>query len=53
MSRLTVLSRGRVIRRHLEEYGPLRGLANQAGISLRTDYEWLVHNRAGVRAKIW
>jgi transposase len=47
MSRLTVLSRERLIRRHLEEHVPLRFLAAQAGISLRTAYKWLARYRAG------
>ena len=34
MSRLTVVSRERLIRRHLEEHVPLRTLAAHPGISL-------------------
>ena len=47
MSRLTVVSRERLIRRHLDERVPLRFLAAQAGISLRTAYKWLARYRAG------
>ena len=52
MSRLTVLSRERLIRRHLEEHLPLRVLAAQAGISLRTAYKWLARYRAGGAAAL-
>jgi transposase len=46
MSRLTVVSREPLIHRHLEEGVPLRFLAAQAGISLRTAYKWLARYRA-------
>ncbi|MEY4354438.1 MAG: hypothetical protein RLZZ609_2679 [Cyanobacteriota bacterium] len=52
MSRLTVVSRERLIRRHLDERVPLRFLAAQAGISLRTAYKWLARYRAGGAAAL-
>jgi len=52
MSRLTVVSRERLIRRHLEERVPLRVLAAHAGISLRTAYKWLARYRAGGSAAL-
>jgi hypothetical protein len=39
MARLTPLSRERLIRRHLDENLPLKALAAEAGISLRTAYK--------------
>jgi hypothetical protein len=41
MTRLTVISRERLIRYHLEEHLQLRVLAAYACISLRTAYKWL------------
>jgi hypothetical protein len=52
MSRLTVVSRERLIRRHLEEHVPLRTLAAHAGISLRTAYKWLARYRTGGTAAL-
>jgi transposase InsO family protein len=47
MARLTSLGRERLIRRHLEERHPLKVLAAEAGISLRTAYKWLARYRSG------
>ncbi|KEF41858.1 MAG: transposase [Cyanobium sp. CACIAM 14] len=47
LARLTPLSRERLIRRHLDEGLPLRTLAAEAGISLRSAYKWLARFRAG------
>jgi transposase InsO family protein len=47
MARLTPLSRERLIRRHLDEHLPLKALAAEAGISLRTAYKWLARYRSG------
>jgi len=47
LARLTPISRERLIRRHLDEGVPLKALAAQAGISLRTAYKWLSRFRAG------
>ena len=47
MARLTPLSRERLIRRHLDERHPLKALAAEAGISLRTAYKWLARYRSG------
>ena len=52
MSRLTVVSRERLIRRHLDEQIPLRTLAAHAGISLRTAYKWLARYRTGGTAAL-
>jgi transposase len=52
MSRLTVVSRERLIRRHLEEHVPLRTLAAHPGISLRTAYKWLARYRTGGTAAL-
>ncbi len=52
MSRLTVVSRERLIRRHLDEQIPLRTLAAHAGISLRTAYKWLART-ALVEQRHW
>jgi len=52
ISRLTVVSRERLIRRHQEERVPLRVLAAHAGISLRTAYKWLARYRAGGTAAL-
>jgi transposase len=41
LARLTPISRERVIRRHLDEGVPLKALAAQAGIRLRSAYQWL------------
>jgi transposase InsO family protein len=47
LARLTPLSRERLIRRHLDEKLPLRSLAAEVGISLRTAYKWLARFRSG------
>ena len=47
MARLTPLSRERLIRRHLIDHLPLKALAAEAGISLRTAYKWLARFRSG------
>ena len=47
LARLTPISRERLIRRHLEEGVPLKALAAQAGISLRSAYKWLARFRDG------
>ena len=47
MARLTPLSRERLIRRHLIDHLPLKALAAEAGISLRTAYKWLARYRCG------
>jgi len=41
------LGRERLLRRYNEEYLPLSVLAAQAGISVRTDYKWLIRYRSG------
>lgn len=46
-ARLTLISRERLIRRHLDEHQPLKALAVEAGISLRTAYKWLARFRSG------
>ena len=46
-ARLTPISRERLIRRHLNEGKPLKALAAQAGISLRSAYKWLARFRDG------
>jgi transposase InsO family protein len=46
-ARLTPISRERLIRRHLEDRVPLKALAAQAGISLRSAYKWLARFRDG------
>jgi transposase InsO family protein len=47
LARLTPISRERLIRRHLDEAVPLKALAAQAGISLRSAYKWLARFRQG------
>ena len=47
LARLTPVSRERLIRRHLDEGVPLKALAVQAGISLRSAYKWLARYRSG------
>lgn len=47
LARLTPISRERLIRRHLDEGVPLKALAAQAGISLRSTYKWLARYREG------
>lgn len=47
MSQLTVVSRERLIRRNLDEGVPLKDLAGEAGISLRSTYKWLLRFRQG------
>lgn len=47
LARLTPISRERLIRRHLDEGVPLKALATQAGISLRSAYKWLARYREG------
>jgi hypothetical protein len=47
MARLTSLSRERLILRHLDERHPLKDLAAEAGISLRTAYKWLARYLSG------
>ena len=44
---LTPISRERLIRRHLDEGVPLKALAAEAGISLRSAYKWLARFRSG------
>ena len=46
-ARLTPLSRERLLRRHIDGGEPLKALAAQAGISLRTAYKWLARYRSG------
>jgi transposase InsO family protein len=46
-ARLTPISRERLIRRHLDDRVPLKTLAAQAGISLRSAYKWLARYRTG------
>ena len=46
-ARLTPLGRERLLRRHIECGEPLKDLAAQAGISLRTAYKWLARFRSG------
>ena len=46
-ARLTPLSRERLLRRHIDGGEPLKALATQAGISLRTAYKWLARYRSG------
>lgn len=46
-ARLTPLSRERLLRRHIDGGEPLKALAAQAGISLRTAYKWLARYRLG------
>jgi hypothetical protein len=46
-ARLTPLSRERLLRRHIDGVEPLKALAFQAGISLRTAYKWLARYRSG------
>jgi transposase InsO family protein len=46
-ARLTPLGRERLIRRHLDEGVPLKDLAAQAEISLRSAYKWLARFRDG------
>lgn len=46
-ARLTLISRQRLVRRHLDEGVPLKALAAAAGISLRTAYKWLGRFREG------
>jgi hypothetical protein len=47
-ARLTLLSRERLLRRHIDHGDPLAGLGAQAGISLRTAYKWLARYRQAV-----
>jgi transposase-like protein len=51
-ARLTAVSRERLVRRRIQDAEPLAELAAQAGISLRTAYEWLAHYRSGGRAAL-
>jgi len=46
-ARLTPIGRERLICRHLDDGVPLKALASQAGISLRSAYKWLARFRAG------
>jgi transposase InsO family protein len=46
-ARLTPHGRERLLRRHIDHGEPLREVAAQAGISLRTAYKWLARFRAG------
>ena len=46
-ARLTPIGRERLIRRHLDDSMPLKALAAQAGISLRSAYKWLARSRDG------
>jgi transposase len=47
LARLTPISRERLIHRHLDEGIPLKALAREAGISLRSAYKWLARFRDG------
>ena len=47
LARLTPINRELLIRLHIEQDIPLRDLAIQAGISLRTAYKWLALFRQG------
>ena len=47
LARMTPISRERLIRRHLDEGMPLKALAAEAGISLRSAYKWLARYRTG------
>jgi len=49
-ARLTAGSRERLVRRNIQDAEPLADLATQAGISLRTAYNWLARYRSGGRA---
>jgi transposase len=51
-ARLTPISRERLIRRHLDEGVPLKALAGEAGISLRSPYKWLARFRQGGSAAL-
>jgi transposase InsO family protein len=51
-ARLTPISRERLIRRHLDEGVPLKALAGEAGISLRSTYKWLARFRQGGSAAL-
>jgi transposase len=46
-ARLTQNGRERLIRMHLDDGVPLKALAAEAGISLRSAYKWLARFRAG------
>jgi transposase len=46
-ARLTPLGRERLLRQHIDNGEPLKALAAQAGISLRTAYKWLARYRCG------
>ena len=46
-ARLTQRGRERLVRRHLDDGVPLKVLAAQAGISLRSAFKWLARFRAG------
>jgi len=46
-ARLTPISRERLICRHLDDGVPLKALAAEAGISLRSAYKWLARFRDG------
>jgi hypothetical protein len=52
LARLTPISQERLIRRHLGEAVPLKALAAQAGISLRSAYMWLARFRQGGPAAV-
>ncbi len=51
-ARLTVISRERLIRRHLDEGHPLKARACDVGISLRTAYKWLARYRSGGKSSL-
>jgi transposase InsO family protein len=46
-ARLTPFGRERLVRRHLDDGVPLKVLAGQAGISLRSAFKWLARFRQG------
>jgi transposase len=45
-TRLTTVSRERLVRRHIQDAEPLADLEAQAGISLWTTYKWLARYRS-------
>ena len=51
-SRLTPLGRERLVRRHLDDGVPIKDLAAQAGISLRSKVKWLTRFRQGGAAAL-
>jgi len=52
LTRLTPISRERLIQRHIDHGIPLLDLTVRAGISLRTAYKWLARFRQGGSAAL-